>query len=161
MHGIYKISSVIYPERFYIGSAVKLERRKNDHFRRLRNNEHPNNKLQNHVNKYGIEDLVFEILEEVKDIILLVPREQYHIDILKPYFNLCIIAGSQLGMKRSEETKEKMRLKAIRKREPLTLERRANISKAMTGKKRGKYKTSENKILLEIVEREDKCTQSS
>ena len=40
-------------------------------------------------------------------------------------------------------------------------ERRANISKAMTGKKRGKYKTNENKILLETSERENFSTQSS
>ena len=151
MHVIYKISSILHPDRIYVGSAVNPVRRRRDHFRRLRVKSHPNNKLQNHVSKYGVEDLLFETLEEVTDIQILVEREQYYIDNLKPYFNLCLIAGSQLGMKRSDETKQKMRDKASRKRVPLTAECKANISKAMTGKKRGKYKTNENKLLLEIT----------
>ena len=151
MHAIYKISSLLYPERFYIGSAVNFQKRRTDHLSRLDKNVHPNKKLQNHYNKY--KDLIISIVEEIEDSNLLVEREQFYIDKENPHFNLCKIAWSQLGMKRSEETKEKMRIKATRKREPLTPERRANISKAMTGKKRGKYKTNENKILLESPER--------
>ena len=51
--GIYKIQSIIKPERCYIGSAVNIQKRWRDHKRELRNNKHSNKKLQNHCNKYG------------------------------------------------------------------------------------------------------------
>lgn len=35
-------------------------------------------------------------------------REQYYIDLLKPEYNICLIAGSTLGKKHSESTKEKI-----------------------------------------------------
>lgn len=143
MKVIYKISSLLFPERFYVGSAVNFERRKTDHLSRLDKGIHPNKKLQGHYNKY--KDLIISIIEEVKEFENLVTREQFYIDNFNPSFNLCKTAWSQLGMRRSEETKEKMRFKAKRKRGPMTPERRANISKAMTGKKRGKYA---NKILF-------------
>jgi len=146
MHAIYKISSLLYPERFYIGSAINFQKRRTDHLSRLDKNIHPNRKLQNHYNKY--KDLIVSIIEEVKDSKILVEKEQFYIDKENPYFNLCKTAWSQFGMKRSEETKEKMRIKASRKRKPLSAECKANISKAMTGKKRGKYKTNEDRILL-------------
>jgi len=110
MIAIYKISSKIKPERIYIGSAVNTKSRKNVHFSVLKNNLHYNQKLQRHVNKYRINDLKFEILEPVmfkEDLIL---REQFYLDKLKPYFNICKIAGSILGIKRTDETKRKMRL---------------------------------------------------
>ncbi len=143
MHVIYKISSISHPDRIYVGSAINPRRRKRDHFRRLKVKCHPNNKLQNHSNKYGVDDLIFETLEEVKDVRILVEREQYYIDNLKPYFNLCLVAGSQLGMKRSDETKEKMRIKASRKRKPLSAEHKANVSRGMKEKRYG------NKLLLQ------------
>lgn len=149
MHVIYKISSISHPDRLYIGSAMNPSRRRRDHFRRLRVGCHPNNKLQNHSNKYGVDDLLFEIVEDVKDVTQLVEREQHYIDNLKPYFNLCLIAGSQLGMKRSDETKEKMRLKASRKRKPLSPEHRENVSKGLKEKRYG------TKILLQTIDRED------
>ena len=112
--GIYKIQSNINPTKFYIGSAINISKRRNEHLCRLRKNQHPNNKLQNHFNKYGEEDLVFIIVESCLPEYLII-REQYYIDILKPKFNLRKIANSNLGSKRSEETKLKMRISGIGK----------------------------------------------
>jgi group I intron endonuclease len=39
---------------------------------------------------------------------LCISREQYYLDLLKPEYNICKIAGSRLGTKQSEETKIKI-----------------------------------------------------
>lgn len=48
----------------YIGITESPETRKNQHWRLLKHNIHPNPKLQNAVNKYGIETFSFEIIEQ-------------------------------------------------------------------------------------------------
>ena len=60
--GIYKIQSIIKPERIYIGSAVNICDRWRCHLKDLKNGNHGNGKLQNHFNKYGEIDLQFSIL---------------------------------------------------------------------------------------------------
>jgi len=103
--GIYRITSQIHPDRIYIGSSVRIDRRWKEHLKMLRSNKHANVKLMGHVNKYGIEDLVFSIVESFVFISKehLLSREQYYIDTLHPSFNMCMVAGSCLGIKQSEE----------------------------------------------------------
>jgi group I intron endonuclease len=110
--GIYKIQSICKPKRCYIGSAVNIQDRWWIHLSELRNNKHKNSKLQRHFNKYGISDLQFTILLgcDKEDLIKI---EQYFIDSYNPWFNLAKKAGSQLGCKRSKESKQKMRQKAM------------------------------------------------
>jgi len=105
--GIYKISSKINSKRIYVGSAINIKRRWNDHLSQLRKNIHHSPKMQSHFNKYGEEDLVFEILLtcEEKE---LIEKEQFFIDALKPWFNCCPTAGSQLGCIRTKESRKKM-----------------------------------------------------
>jgi group I intron endonuclease len=108
--GIYKIESIINPNKKYIGSSIFINSRKSQHFCKLRKNIHDNPKLQNHYNKYGKEDLIFEIIEMCDENELL-KKEQYYIDVLKPWFNIRILAESNIGIKKkpcSEETKEKI-----------------------------------------------------
>jgi group I intron endonuclease len=104
--GIYRIQSIIKPERIYIGSAVDIKGRWRGHFYDLRKNKHGSTKLQNHCNKYGECDLQFSILLgcNKED---LIKHEQFFIDSLNPYFNSCKKAGSNLGLRWSEETKKK------------------------------------------------------
>ena len=64
--GIYKIINVIN-NKFYVGSAVDLKRRKTRHFSELRNNRHSNGKLQNSWNKYGESAFVFVVVEELPE----------------------------------------------------------------------------------------------
>lgn len=108
MVGIYKIQSVIKPNRIYIGSSVSIGNRWQKHILRLVSNKHENSKLQRHYNKYGISDLYFSVILEcsLED---LISTEQYFIDTCKPYFNVCKVAGNSLGYKHTEKTKKKMR----------------------------------------------------
>lgn len=108
--GIYKIQSTIKPERFYIGSAINLYLRLKLHQSLLRRGIHHSLKLQNHFNKYGESDLLFSILLECsKD--QLIAREQDFIDALNPWFNVRVIASSNIGFRHSQKSKEKIRTK--------------------------------------------------
>ncbi len=99
--------------KFYIGSAVRLLKRKNDHFSELRKGTHGNSKLQNAWNKYGemaFQFVIIEILEHLED---LIPFEDLWIKEFFPQgimYNILPEAGSNLGMKASEETLEKLRI---------------------------------------------------
>jgi group I intron endonuclease len=57
--------------------------------------------------KYGYSNFILEILEYC-DVLVLLKREQYYLDLLKPTYNIAKIAGSTLGVPKSEETKAKI-----------------------------------------------------
>ena len=61
--GIYKIIDK-RSGRIYFGSSVDVEKRIIQHKRALINNKHHNIYLQRIVNKYGIDCLIFELVEE-------------------------------------------------------------------------------------------------
>ena len=107
--GIYKIANIKTGD-FYIGSAVKFNLRFNRHKFDLKNQKHYNKMLQNIYNKYGLENLSFEVIEIVKNKDNLIFREQYYLDTLYPRYNICKIAGNCLGRKMSEENKKKLAL---------------------------------------------------
>lgn len=112
--GIYKITNVING-KFYIGSSGNLKNRCSIHFAHLRRNSHSNKHLQNSYNKYGENNFIFSIVEECeKD--KLIELEQKYIDTLRPQYNKRIVASSNIGIKRSPETIEKMRLSRIGKK---------------------------------------------
>jgi group I intron endonuclease len=142
--GIYGIYSKSKPERFYIGSAIDFKIRKYHHFYDLRRNNHKNIKLQRHYNKYGKDDLTFEVIEycHIHDLLAI---EQFYIDEYSPFFNICKIAdyGNQLGLKRSEETRQKLSKantgKFIGEKNPMfnkhhSKETKGKISEALKGK---------------------------
>jgi group I intron endonuclease len=62
IRGMYQIKSV-KTNRVYIGIANSIYRRWEDHKRLLSKNTHNNIILQNHVRKYGMNDLIFNIIE--------------------------------------------------------------------------------------------------
>ena len=112
--GVYKIISK-HNNKVYIGSTSNISKYKKwsgfklrwlHHISSLLKNKHSNNLLQNIVNKYGIENLFFEIIEICeKDICI--EREQYYIDLYNSYnegLNLRPIANSNLGIKQSIES---------------------------------------------------------
>lgn len=110
--GIYRITCTS-TEKIYIGSAINLRNRWQDHRKCLRRNNHINKKLQNAWNKYGEKSFAIDVLELIPLPELLIIREQYWFDTLKPFgsngFNIAINAGSSLGLKHSPETIEKLR----------------------------------------------------
>lgn len=105
--GIYKVTSAKYLDRVYVGSAMNLISRWSTHLSYLKHNKHQNRKLQNHFNKYGAEDLMFSTLLYCEKEFL-IPYEQFFINILNSYFNICKTARSPLGVVRSQETKQKI-----------------------------------------------------
>ena len=64
--GIYKIINVVN-NKFYVGSAVDLKRRKTRHFSELRNGKHNNRHLQAAWLKYGEQAFVFVVVEALPD----------------------------------------------------------------------------------------------
>jgi group I intron endonuclease len=126
--GIYQIRNLINGKR-YIGSSINLEERWNRHKSLLLINQHHSIKFQRAWNKYGEQNFIFEIIEEVRDKQLLLEREQYWMDFFQSYkngYNICIKAGNCLGIKRSCKTKNK-------------------ISKAQMGKKHHSYGKNHSK----------------
>jgi group I intron endonuclease len=62
--GIYKIINVVN-NKFYVGSAIDLKRRKARHFSELRTGRHSNRHLQAAWAKYGEQAFIFVVVEEV------------------------------------------------------------------------------------------------
>jgi group I intron endonuclease len=100
--GVYMIFSTIKPDRFYIGSSVNLRKRLSTHKALLKNNNHSSVKLQYHVNKYGLEDLSFSVVEYC-DKSILISKEQLYIDIFNPWFNINKTAKVNLCKKKNTE----------------------------------------------------------
>lgn len=92
--GIYKITNIV-SGKFYIGSSKDIDWRWYCHKHYLKTGQHRNPKLQHSWNKHGEGKFIFEIVEEVKPVEkILLEREQYHLDLLKPYerkigYNIC------------------------------------------------------------------------
>ncbi|MGD8779047.1 MAG: GIY-YIG nuclease family protein [Ignavibacteria bacterium] len=87
--GIYKILN-IKTNSFYIGSSKDLERRKYNHFSKLKENKHKNKKLQADFNKFKAEYFKFIILEEMPNNTKsydLAYKELYYIYKYKPTYN--------------------------------------------------------------------------
>ena len=104
---IYQIKNIV-TQQIYVGSAIRFAKRRDGHLHELRRNMHGNSRLQNSFNKYGEASFIFELLEEVTDKNKLIEREQFYIDTLNPYYNICRKAKSALGTKRTEEVKKRM-----------------------------------------------------
>lgn len=132
--GIYKIQSLIKPDRIYIGSAISINNRWDRHLLDLKNNKHHSKKLQRHYNKYGKNDLIFSIvvLCEKEDLLKI---EQGYLDQLSPFFNTYKTAGSPLGYKHSAESNYK-KGNAFRGKKQ-TAEHIKNRTSKLIGKKNG------------------------
>lgn len=109
--GIYCVLNIINNKK-YIGSTINIKNRIKHHLRKLKSNKHHNPRLQASFNKYGEKNFIFFILELVNTSNELLKREQYYIDKFdsKNLFNIHLITNSSLGVKRSDKTKEKIRL---------------------------------------------------
>lgn len=110
---IYCIKNTI-SNRIYIGSALKGHARFSEHKNLLLDNSHSNLFLQNDYNKHNGNNFVFIVLEILIDKTNLLLREQVWLDLFHDKqvncYNILSVAGSHLGAKRSQETKDKMSL---------------------------------------------------
>lgn len=92
--GVYQIVNEVNGKK-YIGSSINIENRYKTHLSNLRNNKHPNKKLQNAANRYGLNKFYLQILEICEPDELLT-IEQDHIDSADKdtLYNLTFIANS-------------------------------------------------------------------
>lgn len=130
--GIYKIQSIKFPDRIYIGSACNVQKRWNRHLFSLRKGNHHSKKLQNHYNKYGESDLQFTLIMGCDKEVLL-DTEQYFLDISKTYFNIYKSTRQYSTAKQSESTIQKRSKSMTGKK--WTLEQRQRFSKQLKGKR--------------------------
>lgn len=154
---IYRIRCIVNG-RAYIGSSVNVERRFYLHRRDLLAGNHHSPRLQNAWNKYGADAFVFEVVEHVDDALFLVGREQNWLwNNESALLNCSMVAGSPLGVKRTEQQKQNMKAakrayfateagaaQLVEMREKLkgrivTDEERARRSASAIGKYRGEW----------------------
>lgn len=104
--GVYRITCSP-TGKTYIGSAKRFKARWSLHKVQLRQGKHHSPHLQNAWDKHGQDAFVFEIL------LVCAPEmavfyEQVFIDAVRPEFNICQTAGSNLGLKHSPRSRQKM-----------------------------------------------------
>lgn len=142
--GIYEIVNLVNGKR-YVGSAKLIRRRWGVHRHHLRKGNHHSFKLQRAWRKYGENSFAFRLLEECEPS-LLIEREQFHMESLRPAYNVAKQAGGG-GGPMSEAAKEKVRA-ANRRRtgSKMSAESRARISAAKLGNTstRGKKQSPEH-----------------
>lgn len=87
--GIYAIENIV-TSRVYIGQAQSIYTRLIHHKHHLINGNHTNPYLQNSVNKHGIENFKFYVIEYLKDFDLdqLTEKEKYYIENSKLVYNI-------------------------------------------------------------------------
>lgn len=159
--GIYKIINVVN-NKFYVGSAVDLKRRKARHFSELRTGKHNNRHLQAAWGKYGESAFVFVIVQEFADTTPLLVAENvwlkahvgkdycYNIgvDATAPMLGMSGEASPTWGYKhtpanlekigaaskiRIQSDEEKAKRRATMRGKPQPATVRAKISKALSG----------------------------
>lgn len=150
--GIYQIKNKLNEHR-YIGSTKNFKKRWNIHKADLKKQKHHSFVLQRAVNKYGIENFVFEILEEC-EVSSLPEKEQKYLDEHNPEYNILKnIDGSNRTF--TEETRKKMSDAKIGI--SLTEKHKKKISNANLGQNNGMYgKTHTNETKLKISENKGK-----
>ena len=163
--GIYKIINAVN-NKFYVGSAVNLRKRKARHFSELRTGKHKNRHLLAAWNKYGEQAFVFIVVELVEDRTQLLAAENrwlkehvgkdycYNIGTdatapslgmsgeLSPTWGLKrtieqLAAQSWTGKKHTPESRDKIRQYLLGK--PKSAAVRAKISASLSGEKHFNY----------------------
>lgn len=147
MTGIYKIENIVN-HKIYIGSCSNFNVRKGSHLCLLRQGKHHSVKLQRSFDKYGEINFIITLIEKCEKENL-ISREQYYIDTLIPFYNICLVAGSTQGRVFTDLHKERLSKSLtgkIRTEEQKERQRQIKIGKAHT--KETKEKVS--KIVNEL-----------
>ena len=120
--GIYRWNNLI-TGKSYIGSSISLGNRFGHYYSLIflkKKLEKGSSAIYKTLLEYGYSNFSLDILEYCEPSVL-IKREQYYIDLLKPVYNILKIAGSFYGFKHSVETIERIRLAKLgRKRDETT-----------------------------------------
>lgn len=146
--GIYRILC-IPNKHFYVGRTMKFDKRVKDHLRELRKGEHKNQRLQHCFNKYGEENIKF-------DLIIPLPDDEYiHREVeqmmidevihMEECLNINETAGGGCVVPMTEERKHKIRLTKIGERNPLYGKKRVEFAKKISGLMKGRILSEETK----------------
>lgn len=148
--GIYSITSKANL-KVYIGSSKDAPNRWKQHLRSLRGGRHQNPHLQAHVNKWGLDDLVFEVMEVEPDETLRLGLEQLLITALygEGCFNLSKDVQSGMGGRRLSP-EHKAKIAATLRGQTRTPESKARMSVAQKGLKHAPL-TPECKAKLSLI----------
>lgn len=125
--GIYRWVNKVN-NKTYVGSSVNLTLRFYKYYSIKHLLKHKTT-IHQALLKYGYSNFSLEVLEYTGDRDILVSREQYYIDKLKPRYNILETAGSTLGFKHSQET-----LDYFKNNRKVSEETRKNLSLAATGR---------------------------
>lgn len=156
--GVYEIVNAANGKR-YVGSAVNFEKRCGVHRSQLNSNKHHSIALQRAWDKYGAHTFEFRLLLicEPKHLLM---YEQRAIDSLAPDYNMSPTAGSTLGVKFTQESRDK--ISKIHKGKTISPEHIAKVIAANTGRKMSQE--TKNKISaanLGRIKSEEECAAIS
>ena len=105
--GVYRLLNIITGE-CYVGSSTNLGNRLAVHRYRMQNRIHANRNVQAAFDEHGINAFSFEVLKLVTDKTQLIAYEQHYIDQLMPAYNLAPKAGTCLGVKFSQQSRDRI-----------------------------------------------------
>lgn len=139
----------------YVGSTIDYNRRIKSHLNQLNQNKHCNIHLQRAWNMYGKENFDIFILRNSNKEMLL-SDEQWCLDIIKPEYNICKIAGNTLGLKWDEERRIKQ-MKYISNRSELhnknlSISMKNNLELIKISSDRCKLMCENNKRKIEVLD---------
>nr|YP_009486031.1 hypothetical protein [Cantharellus appalachiensis]AWA82091.1 hypothetical protein [Cantharellus appalachiensis] len=113
--GVYMFYNLITGDA-YVGSSVNLARRFRVH---MSNINYINLPLYNSINKYGVNNFVYIILQycdKIEEVCL--GLEQHFLDFHKPRYNILKLAGASQGFRHSPETIAKLKISHAGKLHP-------------------------------------------
>lgn len=153
MIGIYKITSP--SNRVYIGQSINIEKR----FKSYLKNSSSQIRLNRSFIKYGIENHIFEVVEECS-VNLLNERERYYQDlynVLECGLNCKLTTTNDKSGFFSDESKKKMSLTLLGNKrmlgKKLSEKTKEKISIANKGKLKGVKKSEEHKIKIGLKQK--------
>lgn len=127
--GIYKIINIVN-NKFYIGSSINIEQRWKTHKKELKRGVHHSRHLQNAWNKYGQENFIIEIIEEIVNLEFLLIKEQAYIDDKKPHYNVLLNVD---GTKRIFTPEARQKMSLAKKGKKLSDEHKQKIKSSNSG----------------------------
>ena len=133
--GVYAIKNLANG-KVYVGSAMCFKRRWSRHICLLESGRHDNAYLQAEYKKYGSQAFAFYVLEVVENAQTLICKENEHLlkwhDNQKECYNICLVGNSRLGIKHTQNAKDK--ISKAHKNKPKTPAHCAKIGQAHKGR---------------------------